>query len=183
MNIKRTDKLVRRSLLTLALLFVPPGFATKPRLPLPTLEEKVRASTFIVLGEVGRVHYVTLSGPSTYKLVDYVPQDFAGGHQPVLSIRVLKALKWIGESPVPKELKLFHSEQSGTRAEYRQRYSPGTHWIIFLRPSEGWLKSEPPEFFGEAPIFRVPHLRGVLQPEPSHRLEEVTQLLSAHGTM
>ncbi len=156
-------------------------FGKSPPPPPPTLQEKVSASPYIVLGQVERVNYVGLTGPRTFKLLDYLPQDFDKGEQAVLSIKVLEVLKEVDQNPVTTKVSLFYSESSGTREAFRERNSPGSEWVFFMRPSEGHLKSEPPEFFGEAPEFRIPHYRQRVVPEPLKQLDEIRKLLSSRA--
>jgi hypothetical protein len=145
--------------------------AITPALPLPTIAEKVSRSTYIVLGQVERVDYMLLSGrPREFKILDYIPTDFSKHEQEVLSIKVLEVLRWPREDLAASHLKLIHTEGS-SRKYFPDRYSPGSQWVFFLRPSEGHLKSDPPEFFGAYPIFRTPYA-GVW-PEPLGRLPEV----------
>lgn len=155
-----------------------------PALPPPTMKEKVQVSTYVVLGEIERVDFLVAvreKPGARFKLVDYIP-TFKERVADVLSIRVIENLKWPQAEDHQSRIRVIHF-QGSTRKQFLERFSPGSRWILFLKPSGGHLKSDPPEFFGSMQVYRVSSGRGgESHPEPPDRLSEIKQALKESGT-
>jgi hypothetical protein len=148
--------------------------ATKPKLPPITFEEKAQISTFVVLGEVERVDFIETTRDGRKRVLDHVPERAI--YEGVLSIRIVEALKWPQGIASDSTVKVIYYEGS-TNNQFVDRFRPGSRWILFLRPSEGHLKSDPEKFFGTSLVLRVPSKRGPASPEPPERLHDAKQAI------
>ena len=148
----------------------PTVMASTPALPALTLSQKVKISSYVVLGEIEKIDVMQERSEPEH-LFYKVPDDTPAGIK-VITIRVLNVLK-------PNGMETFSRVRVIDKG-WNGAYAPNTKLVFFLRKAN-FGKSDPAEIFEKYPVTTYPQHGDWARPEPSERGGDIEILIRALG--